>query len=154
MSFPYVIEREKPINTWDWQLDDATKRYELYNSKEEAQESLDKYLLELNKWLKINNLDIIDYWPTTPGVCMLEDLNRLMTQWRRTHNSDEKADILLMGTHELEQLRNIWCSNGYVLIPVPPVKRLKQRHLDAPFELLGMTCYPVKTFSCFRMLRL
>lgn len=112
---------------------------------------------ELTKWLKAHDLDSIDYWPDTIGVCQLNDLNNLLTRDNRGRANftvqPRYPSILLVGTFELEQLRSVAWSGGELMPRTGP----KQRHKDAPFVLrlgtgLSLTVYPLKTFSCFRLL--
>ncbi len=116
---------------------------------------------ELTKWLKINHLDSIDYWPDTIGVCQLNDLNNLLTRDRRARRIAgimTGPTSLLLGTFELEQLRHVAFCGAPVggLFPDPPrLKGLaKQRWLDDPrnLPLFDLIVYPLKTFSCFRLL--
>ena len=119
------------------------------------------YRRELAKWAEANHVDALDYWPDTPAVCQLNDLNNLLTRDRKVRRAagiqtDPKA--LLLGVHEFENLHAVAWHGQHPggLFPEPPhlKGRAKQRWLDAPSQItyFGLTVYPLKTFSCFRML--
>ena len=120
-------------------------------------------LMHWAKTLKLNDIMmygcclVMDYWPETPGVFRLSDLNHLLTLDNKTRSRNPalaniQRKALLVGIHELSHLRAIAWGGGQ-LIPDPPrLKGLaKQRYLDNPFQLYHMICYPLKTFTCFRI---
>lgn len=113
----------------------------------------------LTKWLQDHDLESIDYWPDTVGICGINDLDNLMVRHRRVGGATPTT--LLIGTFELECLRCVayqGTTTSGNLIPDSPRHlkgRARQRYLDAPFEIpffAGLTVYPLKTFSCFRLL--
>jgi hypothetical protein len=117
-----------------------------------------RYMDNLANWMRQNDVESMDYWPDTVGVCQLNDLNNLMVRANRERaiviGPNHPPRALLIGTFEHECLRSITSSHGN-LIPDPPHRlrgRARQRYLDSPFELYGLTAYPLKTFSCFRIL--
>lgn len=118
----------------------------------------DTYLKALDRWCQQNGVETLDYWPCTVGVCQLDDLNQLLTRDNRGRANftvqPRHPSILLVGIFELECLRSIAWSCGTL---IAPPKGNKQRHKDAPFVMAfgagsSLTVYPLKTFSCFRLL--
>lgn len=123
------------------------------NPNDRPKHADEAYMVQLTKWLAANHLESIDYWPETPGVCQLADISNLLISHRRSGGAAPK--ILLVGTFELSNIRAIAWSGGQFIPDPPRLKGLaRQRYLDAPIQIpffSGLTVYPLKTFSCFRL---
>lgn len=151
--YPHVSPRYvSGAMLYDYYLDPETKVDCGAINPETAMADARFYLNELTKWREARGIMIMTYWPVTPGVFQMDDINRLMVRDRRRYGTANPATILLLGRHEREHAAAIG--------PVSPVPEsrakgvvAKTHELYQPFDLFGVTCYPVNVPSMAELLR-
>lgn len=139
--YPYVVPSGAGF---DWQMEQDYRWVRQFKTREEAEEVLWVYKEGLKEW-EANMGVYLDYWPLEPGVFSLEDINQ---GWRRFRQSNRygQPKAMILGKFEIDQLSDIVVGNTD-LIP--------ERSADCqfkPFEIFGMTTYPVDEPTSFRVL--
>lgn len=151
IKYPYFYQNAHGL--WNYYIDVNHDMKISALSKEEAIRNYEFYTIELNKWLKTNNIKEIAYYPETPGILQLNDINQLLTKYRRENGTKNPPTALIIGRWEREQLASIGPVN-ICEIPSPRHGRVKQAHdFYIPFEFFGLKVYTINVFSHLELLR-
>lgn len=140
--YPHVIPSGAGF---DWQMEKRYRWAKTYHTREQAEDKLATYMAQLTLWMNVHSIDDLDYWPLTPGQFTLEDINQGAVRHRQTHPYAHPS-VMTLGRFEVKEL-STWVMGNRDVIP-----ERSESDRFKPFELFGMTAYPVDRAAGFQVL--